>query len=146
MIIVSACLAGVACRYNGQAFPIPEVIEMVKKGQALPVCPEILGKLPTPRTCAERLGDRIITQTGQDVTSEFEAGAKLAADIAQLVGCRTAILKAKSPSCGKGLIYNGTFSRRLISGDGIFCALLQAKNIQVITENEIKQAGLGDKL
>jgi uncharacterized protein YbbK (DUF523 family) len=142
MIIVSACLAGIECRYNGQAFPIPKVIEMVKKGQAMPICPEILGKLPTPRACAERLGDRVITNMGQDVTNEFVSGAIAAADIAQLIGCRTAILKSRSPSCGKGRIYDGTFSGRLILGDGIFCSLLQTKNIKVMTEDEINLAVL----
>lgn len=134
MIIVSACLAGVACRYNGEAFLIPIVEEMVKKGLALPVCPEILGKLPTPRSGAEKLGDKVITKDGDDVTAAFTVGSKTAVAIAQLVGCSTAILKAKSPSCGSGVIYDGTFSDKLIEGDGVFSAMLKAENIKVFTE------------
>lgn len=137
MIIVSACLAGVACRYNGQAFPVPKVIELVEKGEALPVCPEILGKLPTPRPCTERRGDKIITSDGQDVTEEYYTGATIAAKIAELVDCRIAILKARSPSCGKGIIYDGNFSGQLVPGDGVFCAMLRAKNITVIHEDEV---------
>lgn len=145
MILVSACLAGIECRYNGQAFLIPKVAAMVKKGQALAVCPEILGNLSIPRSCAERLGDRIITSEGQDVTQEFMAGARAAADIAQLAGCQIAILKSRSPSCGKGMLYDGTFSGNLTPGDGVFCALLKAKNIRVLTENEISTESFGDK-
>lgn len=137
MIIVSACLAGIKCRYNGQAYPIPEVVELVTTGQALPICPELLGELPTPRECAERFGSKVITKMGRDVTNEFVTGAMKAADIAELTGCRTAILKSRSPSCGKGKIYDGTFSGKLVSGSGIFCELLQAKDITVFTEDEL---------
>jgi uncharacterized protein YbbK (DUF523 family) len=138
VLIVSACLAGVECRYNGQAFPIPVIVELVKKGQALPVCPEILGKLPTPRPCAERCGEKVVTKNGQNITAEVVTGAWLALQIAQLVGCKAAILKAKSPTCGCGLIYDGTFSGKLVAGDGIFCSLLKEKKIKVFTENDIE--------
>ncbi len=138
MIIVSACLAGVECRYNGQAFPVPKVVEMVKKGQAIPLCPELLGSLPTPRINAERRGERIFSNDGQDLTDEYTAGAKIAVTIAQLVGCKVAILKSKSPTCGCGKIYDGTFSGRLTEGDGIFCALLKESNIKVYTEDELE--------
>jgi uncharacterized protein YbbK (DUF523 family) len=137
MIIVSACLAGVECRYNGQAFPMPKVIEMVKKGQALPLCPEILGALPTPRPSAEQSGGRILSKDGQEVTHAYVIGAQVALQIAQAVGCKKAILKSKSPTCGCGMIYDGTFSGKLIAGDGIFCRLLKAENIEVYTENDI---------
>jgi uncharacterized protein YbbK (DUF523 family) len=134
MIIVSACLAGVKCRYNGEAFPIPEVIEMVQKGEALALCPEVLGKLPTPRPAAERCEEKVVTKTGKDITVEFTDGAQIALGIAKLIDAKAAILKARSPSCGCGLIYDGTFSRKLIAGDGIFATLLKNNNIKVITE------------
>ena len=137
MVVVSACLAGVECRYNGQAFPIPRVIEMVKKGQAIPLCPEILGDLPIPRLSAEQCGGRIFAKDGQDLTNEYVAGAKIALNIAQLVGCKKAILKSKSPACGCGVIYDGTFSGKLTQGDGFFCKLLKDQNVKVFTEDEM---------
>src|SRR5512136_2016262 len=99
MIIVSACLAGVACRYDGGAKPCAAVICLVAEGQAIPVCPEQLGGLPTPRLPAEQVGDRVIRKDGMDVTAEFERGAQEALKVARLVGAKTAILKARSPSC-----------------------------------------------
>lgn len=137
MIIVSACLAGVECRYNGRAFSVPKIVEMVKKGQAIPICPEILGDLPIPRCSAEQRKGRIISKEGQDLTPEYETGAKIALHIGQLVGCKKAILKSKSPTCGCGKIYDGTFSGNLIRGDGIFCTLLKNENIAVCTEDEL---------
>ncbi len=137
MIIVSACLAGVQCRYNGQECSIPEVVEMVKKGQAIPLCPEILGGLAIPRPKVEQRGGRILSENGQDLTQQYEAGGEKALQIAKLVNCKKAILKSKSPTCGCGMIYDGTFSGTLIHGDGIFCALLKKTGISVYTENEI---------
>ena len=137
MIIVSACLAGVECRYNGQQYSIPEVVEMVKKGQAIPLCPEILGGLEIPRPKVEQRGGRILAENGQDLTQQYEAGGEKALQIAKLVNCKKAILKSKSPTCGCGMIYDGTFSGELIHGDGIFCALLKKAGIPVYTENEI---------
>jgi len=139
MIIVSACLAGVECRYNGQAFPIPMVIDMVKKGQAIPLCPEILGNLPTPRLSAEQCDGRIVSKDGHDVTDAYRTGAEIALHIAKLVGCKKAILKSRSPSCGCGTIYDGTFSGILIQGDGVFCTLLKKENIEVYTEDHITE-------
>jgi len=138
VIIVSACLAGVECRYNGQAFPMPMVIDMVKKGQAIPLCPEILGNLPIPRLSAEQCDEKIFSSDGHDVTFEYVTGAKIALCIAKLVGCKKAILKSKSPTCGCGMIYDGTFSKKLIEGDGIFCKLLKGENIEVYTEDQMK--------
>lgn len=137
MMVVSACLAGVRCRYNGQAFPVPAVVELVQSGQAIPLCPEILGGLPTPRPSAERRGAQILTADGVDVTEHFRRGARLAAEIARLVGCTEAILKARSPSCGCGRIYDGSFSGAQTVGDGLFCILLKEEGIRVITEEDI---------
>ena len=144
MIIVSACLAGVQCRYNGQACSTPELIEMVNKGEAISLCPEILGKLPTPRLSVEQCDGKFLSRDGQDLTNEYVAGAKIALNIAQLVGCKKAILKSKSPTCGCGMIYDGTFSGRLIKGDGIFCKLLKEQNIEVYTEKQMKSGISGD--
>jgi len=139
MIIVSACLAGVECRYNGQAFSIPMVIELVRKGRAIPLCPEVLGNLPIPRFSAEQCNGKILSSDGHDVTVEYVTGAKIALGIAQLMGCKQAILKSKSPTCGCGMIYDGTFSGELIEGDGVFSKMLKQEKIKVYTENEIQE-------
>ncbi len=136
-IIVSACLAGVECRYDGRANTVAAVEKLVKEGRALPVCPEVLGGLSTPRAKAERQGERIMTEQGEDVSAAFYSGAKVAAEIARLTGCRKAILKAKSPTCGCGRIYDGAFSGTLIKGDGIFCALLKQRGIEVCSEEDL---------
>jgi len=136
MIIVSACLAGVECRYNGQASPIPEVIELVKRGKALPICPEVLGGMPTKRPPAEQCDGRIFAVDGQEYTDEFITGAQIGLKIALLVGCKEAILKARSPSCGCGQIYDGSFSGQLIPGDGIFCKFLKEHGIRTCTEEK----------
>ena len=139
MLIVSACLAGIECRYNGEAYTVLQLEEMVRAGKALPLCPEIIGGLATPRAKAERQGKTVINELGEDVGAQFTQGAKRAVEIALLVGCRKAILKAKSPSCGCGRIYDGEFSGKLIEGDGIFCALLKAKGIEVWSEEEFAE-------
>ena len=137
MILVSACLAGEPCRYNGRDFPCPAVTALVAAGQALVVCPEVLGGLPTPRPPAEIIAGRVVTVDGEDVTDAYQAGAQLALKLAKQAGCQTAILKARSPSCGCGKIYDGSFSGRLIPGDGVFAALLKTAGIVVQTEEEI---------
>ena len=138
MIVVSACLAGVQCRYNGQDFFIPEVADLVKKGQALPLCPEILANLPTPRPCVEQQAGNFLTAAGEDLTAAYMAGAKVAVAIARLVGCKMAILKSKSPTCGCGAIYDGTFSGTLTAGDGLWCSLLKQEGIKVCNENHFR--------
>jgi uncharacterized protein YbbK (DUF523 family) len=137
MKIVSACLAGIECRFDGRARPNPKVMELVKAGKAIPVCPEQLGGLPTPRAWAERKGSEVVTKDGKDVTAGFLKGAEEALKIAKLAGCREAVLKSKSPSCGSGMIFDGTFSERLVEGDGIFAELLKKNGIKVFTENDI---------
>ncbi|MEE9474990.1 MAG: DUF523 domain-containing protein, partial [Candidatus Hydrothermarchaeaceae archaeon] len=128
MRIVSACLAGVKCRWDGDARPCQEVMDLVKQGKAIPVCPEQLGGLPTPRPPAERSNNNVFTRDGKDVTLEFKKGAEEALIIAQLANCKEAILKSKSPSCGSGKIYDGTFSGKLVNGNGIFAELLKRNN------------------
>ncbi len=137
MKVVSACLVGINCRYDGGSKPCQKVIELVKQGKAIPVCPEQLGGLTTPRVSAEQKDGKIITKDGEDVSAEFEKGAIEALKIAQLAGCDEAILKSKSPSCGCGKVYDGSFSGGLINGDGVFTKILKDNNIKVLTEEEI---------
>jgi uncharacterized protein YbbK (DUF523 family) len=137
MIIVSACLADVHCRYDGGAKPCSSVIRLVAEGKAIPLCPEQLGGLPTPRMPAEQIGDKVMRKNGVDVTAEFSRGAQEALKIARLIGVKTAILKAKSPSCGSGKIYDGSFTDTLINGNGTFAELCKNNGIEVKTEEEI---------
>ena len=136
MIIVSACLAGLHCRYDGAAKPCPEVQRLVAEGRAVPVCPEQLGGLTTPRLPAEMRRGRVFRKDGVDVTAEFERGAQEALQLAQMVGAAAAILKARSPSCGCGKIYDGSFSETLIDGDGVFAQLCKSSGIEVKTEED----------
>lgn len=137
MKIVSACLAGIKCRWDGGARPCQKVIELIKKGEAIPVCPEQLGGLSTPRVPAEQRGDKVFSKESKDVTAQFIKGAEESLKIAKLVNCKEAILKSKSPSCGSGMIYDGSFSGKLIKGDGVFTKLLKKNNIKVFTEKDI---------
>ena len=147
-ILVSACLLGIACKYSGGDNACPSLLQALRQSghtllQALrqsghtliPVCPEVYGGLPTPRPPAERCGDRVLTEAGADVTAQYRRGAEAALQLARLYGCRTAILKANSPSCGSGTIYDGTFRHRRISGDGLTAALLKANGVQVYNED-----------
>ncbi len=110
---------------------------MVKEGEALPVCPEELGELGTPRPEAEQQGDRVITKEGKDVTKAFEKGAQRAYELAHQVGANEAILKARSPSCGCGKVYDGTFTGTLKEGDGVFAKLLKNKGFKILTEEDL---------
>jgi len=134
MKIVSACLAGVKCRWDGTSRPCPTVVEWVRNGEAIPVCPEQLGGLPTPREPAEQRGQGVFTKSGKDVSLEFSRGAEEGLRIAQLAACKEAVLKARSPSCGVGLVYDGTFSGKLVAGDGVFAGLLKRNGISVRSE------------
>ncbi len=132
--MVSACLAGTPCRYDGRSNLRPEIAELVRRGEAVPVCPEVLGGLPTPRTPSEQKNGRVVAATGEDVTDAFVSGAEAALYIAEEYGCCAAVLKARSPSCGCGRVYDGTFTHTLVDGDGLFAALLRKKGFQLFTE------------
>ena len=132
MMIVSACLAGFPCRYDGKSKPCAEVVELVKAGKAIPVCPEQLSGLPTPRPPCEILAGRVVDRNGTDRTESFQQGAQAVLALAQTYGAAQALLQNRSPSCGTGWIYDGTFSKTLIAGDGITARLLQENGIQVI--------------
>jgi len=144
--LVSACLLGVKCRYDGQAVAHEAVCHYARHHNLVPVCPEQLGGLPTPRTPAEIVGGdghdvldgkaRVIDAEGNDVTQEYVHGAEAALHIARSVGADRAIFKTRSPSCGLGQIYDGTHSGILKSGVGVTSALLERNGIHVVTEED----------
>ena len=136
-ILVSACLLGVACRYDGKRKPNEAVIALKEKYNLIPVCPEIMGGLPTPRLPSEIRGETVIMENGEDVTDKYSKGAEETLRLARLFGCGKAVLKEKSPSCGSGRIYDGTFSKTLTEGNGITAGMLLANGIRVAGETEI---------
>lgn len=138
-LLVSACLLGCPCRYDGQAKPCPAVLALRTKHTLIPFCPEIYGGLPTPRPPAEMLENRLVTRDGRDVTHEYRRGAEIALSVYETLGCDGAVLKAKSPSCGIDMIYDGSFTGTLRNGDGVTAALFRAHGIPVIREDEIEQ-------
>lgn len=135
-ILVSACLLGVNCKYSQGNNECPKVKELVGKHQLIPVCPEIMGGLTTPRMPAEIFENKVVTEDGQDVTEQFQKGAEETLKLARLFGCTYAILKERSPSCGCGIIYDGTFSKKLKQGDGLTAKLLKEHGVQIIGETE----------
>ena len=137
-IIVSACLLGEKCRYDGKSKPCQAVINLKEKYNLIPVCPEVMGGLKTPRHPSEIIGDKVIGKDDSDNTKEYKKGAEIALNIALQNGAKKAVLKAKSPSCGKGQIYDGTFSGKLKEGNGITAQLFMENEIEVLTEEEIK--------
>ena len=136
MLIVSKCLAGEPCRYDGRDNLVPEIRALVETGRALAVCPEVLGGLPTPRVPSECRGGRVVNARGADVTEAFERGAARAMELCRRNGCTAAVLKARSPSCGKGMIYDGSFTGTLVPGSGVFARELLRAGIPVLTEEE----------
>ncbi|MGL4451452.1 MAG: DUF523 domain-containing protein [Sarcina sp.] len=146
MIIVSACLCGENCKYNGGNNNNEAVKKFIENKEVLYVCPEQIGGLLTPRNPAEIVGcakgvlngeDKIISNEGKDVTFEFLKGAREVLKIAKDKNVKLAILKAKSPSCGKGLIYDGTFTGHKIKGNGVTAQLLIDNGVKVINEDEL---------
>ncbi|MGQ9640951.1 MAG: DUF523 domain-containing protein [Candidatus Bathycorpusculaceae bacterium] len=137
MKLCSTCLLGIKCRYNGKSALNKKVVKLLTREILIPVCPEQLGGLPTPREPAERRGNRVFTRTGKDVTKEFERGAEQVLRIAKMLGIKEAILKQGSPSCGCGKIYDGSFSKKEIAEDGVTTALLKKNSIKIITEEEL---------
>ncbi len=132
--IVSACLAGEPCRYNGESFPCEAVQELVRAGLALPVCPEVLGGLPVPRMPSEIREGRVIDKDGTDQTDAFSRGAEAALRLAREHGCTAAILKARSPSCGSGEIYDGSFTGTRVPGEGVFARIAHEAGLDVWSE------------
>jgi uncharacterized protein YbbK (DUF523 family) len=142
MYLVSSCLAGVNCRYNGSNSKNEFILQLVKEGKAIALCPEQLAGLPIPRPCCEIIIDesgnkKVVGKDGQDFTKEFIEGAEKTLDIIKTIGIKKAILKSKSPSCGYGLIYDGNFSGKLIKGNGLTTEILINNGIKVYTENDL---------
>lgn len=142
-MLVSACLLGVNCRFDGGNSQNEDAVKRTQTEKLIPVCPEEAGGLPTPRPPVEIVGGdgndvldgkaRVMTADGEDKTEEFVRGAHHALELAQSQGAKSVILKSKSPSCGCGNIYDGTFSGTLISGDGVTAALLKRHGIEIIS-------------
>ena len=131
---MSACLLGLCCRYDGKSKPSQRVLQLTEKHQLIPVCPEQLGGLPTPRPPAEMQDGRVVNRLGLDVTAQYEKGAAETVRLCELFHCEAAVLKARSPSCGSEAVYDGTFSGRLIPGQGVAARLLTARGIPVLSE------------
>ena len=138
-ILVSACLLGVPCRYDGQSKAYALIDELCRRHEVVPICPEQLGGLPTPRVPAERQGERVITKEGGDVTMQYRRGAAEAVHLARKLGCTVAVLKERSPSCGSGAVYDGTFSGTLTDGDGVTVELLKVNGIPVYGESRLEE-------
>lgn len=151
-VLVSACLLGEKVRYDGDSkrLPHPFLERLLQSQSVVPFCPEVAGGMPIPRAAAEIIGGdgkavlngtaEVAPNNGDAVTAEFIKGAKLALEQCQQQGIQMAILTARSPSCGSGLIYDGSFSRKLTAGDGVTAALLKSNGIKVFNSEEIQQA------
>ena len=138
-ILVSACLLGVACRYDGASKGLPEdtLRALMARHTLVPACPEQLGGLPTPRVPSERRGSCVVMRTGADVTDAYIRGAQQTLALAQRFGCTAALLKQRSPSCGKGEIYDGTFTGTVVEGWGVTAELLRREGIPVLGESRM---------
>lgn len=137
MRLVSACLLGINCKYSGENNRDERVIDLLKEEIFIPVCPEQLGGMTTPRLPAEIIADKVINEAGSDVTDHFINGADEVLMIAKMYNLKEAILKDGSPSCGSSMIYDGNFSKTKISGQGYTTKLLRENNIRVISENDL---------
>lgn len=135
-LLISACLLGVRCRYDGESRAVQAAEALAERYQLIPVCPEQLGGLTTPRPPAERRAARVVAKDGRDVTEQYRRGAEETLRLAQLFGCEAAVLKERSPSCGAGAIYDGTFSGTLCEGYGVCAQLLLENGIAVYGESQ----------
>lgn len=137
-VLVSACLLGECCRYDGKGSVSEEVEHFLVGKEAIPICPEVMGGLSTPRTPCEIIKNRVMDKNGEDKSEAYQKGAQCVLALAKENQCKLAILKSRSPSCGSNQIYDGTFSGKLILGDGICAQLLKANQIVVLSEEELK--------
>lgn len=137
-ILVSRCLFGEPCRYDGASRPCPAVEALRERYEPIPICPECDGGLPVPRVPCERRGDRVVSKDGRDMTAPYRLGAEQALERAKETGAKIAVLKSNSPSCGVGRIYDGSFSGKLTDGDGVTAELLKSAGIELYTENDIE--------
>ena len=139
VIMVSACLMGNNCRYKGDSCKNDNVLKYVAGHDVIAVCPEVMGGLSTPRSPSEIVGDKVMNKDGIDVTREYMAGAEMALKLARENHVELCIMKSKSPSCGCGRIYDGSFTGGMVDGDGVTVALLKKNGFKVLTELEIEQ-------
>ncbi len=137
MKLCSACLLGIRCRHDGQSKANKKILQIAKDEILIPVCPEQLGGRPTPREQTEIKGKRVLTKSGKDVTDQFKKGASEVLRIVKTFNIKKAILKQRSPSCGVGKIYDGTFSNKVIDGFGVTAQLLKDNNIDVVSEEAL---------
>lgn len=137
--LVSACLLGINCKYSGGNNRCTQVLALTERAWLVPVCPEQLGGLPTPRPAAECQGSSVYNREGRDVTREFQRGAEAALAFSRLFHCEGAILKARSPSCGVGAIYDGTFTGTVIPGDGVTARFLREAGVPLYTEDSLPE-------
>ena len=139
-LLISACLLGFECKYSGgsNALDAAALAALRERFRLIPVCPESAGGLPTPRAPSERQGEKVVSKLGQDVTGEYHKGADTALYLARRYGCTRALLKERSPSCGSGAIYDGSFTGSLVPGDGVAVESLKAAGIGVYGESEIE--------
>ncbi len=138
-LLISACLLGCRCRYDGASKPHPLAVALAERHELVPVCPEQLGGLATPRPPAERRGEAVVTAAELDVTEQYRRGAEEALALCRFFGCKAAVLKERSPSCGHGQIYDGSFTGTLTAGDGVTAELLAARGIPVYGESQIPE-------
>jgi uncharacterized protein YbbK (DUF523 family) len=138
-LLISACLAGENCKYNGGNNYTPLVEELKKRYELVFVCPECFGGLPIPHPPSERVGERVVAKTGEDVTAAFRLGAEKTLEIAKEQGIGKAVLKERSPSCGYGAIYDGTFTGTVVPGSGVAAEMLAAAGIAIYGESEIEK-------
>ena len=136
-LLISACFLYDGYKYDGTNNILDCIDKLKEKYDLIPICPEVYGGLSTPRIASEQLGDKVINKEGKDVTSNFINGARLSLQKCLDNNCKKALLKAKSPSCGYKKIYDGTFTRTIIDGNGVFVKMLLEHNISIYTENEI---------
>lgn len=140
-LLVSACLIGANCKYSGGNNALPEATLQKLRGRwaLVPVCPELSGGLRVPRTPCERRGEGVVNRDGEDVTAAFAHGAKTACALCGRFGCAAALLKERSPSCGSGLVYDGSFSGTVIPGEGVTAEALRAQGVELFGEDEIEK-------
>lgn len=140
-ILISACLMGYECKYCGGSNKLEEtgLSSLKEKYRIIPVCPESAGGLPTPRDPSERLGDKVVSSKGADVTAQYKKGGETALFLCGKYGCKKALMKAKSPSCGRDEIYDGTFTGTLVPGDGVAVEILKNSGVTVFTEDELEK-------
>lgn len=138
-ILISACLIGDKCKYDGHTNYTPAYQQLLEKYELVPFCPEVEGGLSTPRKPSERKGDRVINKAGKDVTKQFVEGAQKALNICKYLDIKIAILKENSPSCGSHQIYDGNFNNKLVKGEGVTAELLRKNGITVYTESQIEE-------